>query len=57
MVEGGTAAPTVRWAFCGLIGRWLLQLCVGIFRAIFHLWRHATLYDGALRLMPPAIHS
>ena len=31
----------------------LILLVTGIFHAIFHLWRHTTLYDGALRIMTP----
>lgn len=31
----------------------LLLLVTAIFHAIFHLWRHTSLNDGALRMMTP----
>ncbi len=35
----------------------LVLLSAGTFHAIFHVWRHTALYDGALRLITPrAIH-
>lgn len=36
-------------AYTGL----LILLVAGTFHAIFHLWRHTTLYDGALRMITP----
>jgi superoxide oxidase len=33
----------------------LILLVTGLFHGIFHLWRHTTLYDGALRLMTPRL--
>ncbi len=33
----------------------ILLLCAATFHAIFHLWRHTTLNDGALRAMTPRI--
>ena len=33
----------------------LILVFAGTFHAIFHLWRHTTLYDGALRMMTPRI--
>ncbi len=33
----------------------LVLLVASTFHAIFHLWRHTTLYDGALRMMTPRI--
>ena len=40
------------WAWNAL----LVLLVAGIFHAIFHLWRHTSLYDGALRnIMPRAL--
>ena len=41
--------PTKTW--------YLLLTAAMAFHAIFHLWRHTTLYDGALRRMTPrALH-
>lgn len=35
----------------------MVLLVAATFHAIFHLWRHTTLYDGALRTMTPrALH-
>lgn len=45
----GTA--TVHSAWLSL----LILVFAGTFHAIFHLWRHTALYDGALRLMMPRI--
>ena len=42
--------PTV-WAWNAL----LVLLVASIFHAIFHLWRHTSLNDGALKLMTPKI--
>ncbi len=33
----------------------IILLCLALFHAIFHLWRHTTLHDGALRMMTPRI--
>ena len=43
----GTApvAPMKTWYL-------LLTACMS-FHAVFHLWRHTTLYDGALRRITP----
>jgi superoxide oxidase len=40
-------APGLTWTLL------LILLTFGTFHAIFHLWRHTTLYDGALRLITP----
>ena len=35
----------------------LILLAAATFHAIFHLWRHTTLYDGALNMISPkAVH-
>ena len=35
----------------------LVLLSAGAFHAIFHVWRHAALYDNALRtILPRALH-
>ncbi len=39
------------WAWNSL----LVLFVAGIFHGIFHLWRHTTLNDGALRMMTPKI--
>ena len=31
----------------------LVTLCLGTFHGLFHFWRHAALYDNALRLITP----
>ena len=33
----------------------LILLVSGLLHGLFHLWRHTTLYDGALRIMTPRI--
>jgi len=33
----------------------LALLAASMFHAVFHLWRHTALYDGALRMMTPKI--
>jgi len=33
----------------------LVLVVAGTFHAIFHLWRHTALYDGALRMTTPRI--
>lgn len=33
----------------------LILLVTGLLHGLFHLWRHTTLYDGALRVMTPRI--
>ena len=41
-----------------LVAAWnalLVLFVASIFHAIFHLWRHTTLIDGALRMMTPKI--
>ncbi|MBI1416295.1 MAG: hypothetical protein GC146_03650 [Limimaricola sp.] len=39
------------WAWTSL----LVLLAAGMLHGIFHLWRHTTLYDGALKMMAPRI--
>ena len=43
-----SVAP-MTWAWNAL----LVLLVTAIFHAIFHLWRHTSLNDGALRMMTP----
>lgn len=45
----GLAGDEVAWTAL------LVLLCLATFHAIFHLWRHTTLNDGALRTMMPRI--
>ena len=45
----GLTAPGPAWTAL------LILLVTGLFHGIFHLWRHTTLYDGALRLMTPRL--
>ena len=45
----GFATPQSAWLSL------LILVFAGTFHAIFHLWRHTTLYDGALRMMTPRI--
>ena len=57
----GVAAMLNAGALLGLVPltvAWnslLVLLVASIFHAIFHLWRHTALNDGALRMMTPRI--